>query len=100
MKYSLLCSARVIDRTGRRITLAAVLLVRLIDVYSLILFAAVVLSWVPAWRGNAFARLVESATEPVLVHVRRVIPPMGGMDLSAMLVFFALQFLRKLVLHV
>ena len=72
--------------------------VLLIDIYSFILFAAVVLSWVPAWRENAIGRFIESATEPVLGRVRRALPPMAGLDLSPMLVLLALQFLKKLLL--
>jgi YggT family protein len=75
----------------------AVLLVRLIDFYTLVVFAAVLLSWVPAWRDNAIARFIESATEPVLERIRRVLPPMGGLDLSPMLLLVGLQMIKRLL---
>ena len=34
-------------------------------------------------------------TEPVLAPIRRALPPMGGLDLSPMLLLLALQFLAS-----
>ena len=34
-------------------------------------------------------------TEPVLAPIRRVLPPMGGLDLSPMLLLIALRFLAS-----
>jgi YggT family protein len=36
-------------------------------------------------------------TEPLLAPVRKVIPPMGGLDLSVLIVLVALQFLQILL---
>ncbi len=36
-------------------------------------------------------------TEPLLAPVRRFIPPIGGLDLSMLVVIIALQFLELLV---
>jgi YggT family protein len=75
-----------------------VVLIRLlIDVYSLFVLGAVILSWVPAARSHPVARLVESATEPVLARIRAVVPPVGGFDWSAMLLLVALGLLKRLV---
>ena len=69
----------------------------IIDVYSFILFIAVILSWVNLDRDNPLVRFVTAATEPVLARVRSVLPPMGGFDLSPMVVFIGLRLLRRLV---
>jgi YggT family protein len=73
------------------------MLASLVNLYSFVVFAAVMLSWFPGARDNPVARFIESATEPVFERVRRVIPPAGGFDLSPMLVLFALQILRRVL---
>jgi YggT family protein len=75
-----------------------VLLVRLIDLYSLVVLAAVILSWIPSARNNVVARWVEAATEPVLERIRGVLPPLGGLDLSPMLLLVALHLLKKFII--
>jgi len=70
---------------------------QIISLYSLLVLAAVVLSWVPAARDNQIARYIEAVTEPVFERIRRVVPPLGGFDLSPMLLLFALQILRRLI---
>ena len=69
----------------------------LIDLYSLVVLAAVVLSWLPAARHNAVAALVDRLTEPVLAPIRRTLPPMGGLDLSPMVLLLGLQLLKRLL---
>jgi YggT family protein len=73
------------------------MLSELISLYSLIVLAAVVLSWVPAARENQIARYIDAATEPVFARIRRVVPPLGGLDLSPMVLLVLLQVLRRLV---
>jgi YggT family protein len=74
-----------------------VILLRLIDLYTFIVFAAVVASWIPALRDSAIGRFIDSATEPVFAQVRKVIPPLGGLDLSPMIVLIALHLLKRLL---
>ena len=70
----------------------------LIDLYSLIVLAAVIMSWVAADRRNPLVRTLNALTEPVLAPIRRVLPPMGGLDLSPMVLLIALQLLKRLLL--
>ncbi len=72
-------------------------LVRLIDLYSLVLVVAVILSWVPLDRHNPLATVTRGLTEPVLAPIRRVLPPMGGLDWSPMVLLVALQILKGLL---
>jgi YggT family protein len=69
----------------------------LIDSYSLILVVAVIMSWVSVDRRNPLAAVVHGLTEPVLEPIRRMLPPTGGLDLSPMVLLFALQFLKRFV---
>lgn len=73
------------------------ILAALLDFYSLVVFAAVILSWIPAARENAFGRSIATVTEPVFERIRAVLPSFGGFDLSPMLVLFALRFARGLI---
>jgi YggT family protein len=75
------------------------MLISLIDVYSLILFAAVVLSWVRPAEGNPFVRIIHQLTEPVLSRVRSILPAAAGFDFSPMLVLVALQLLKGLLVR-
>ena len=73
------------------------LLARLIDLYSLVVLLAVVLSWIRLDRRNPVATIVFSLTEPVLGPIRRALPPMGGLDFSPMVLLLALQVLKGLL---
>jgi YggT family protein len=59
-------------------------------VYILIMIVYAVLSWVPSLRGR-WSDYVAMLVEPVLVPVRRVIPPIGGLDLSFLVVIIVIQ---------
>jgi uncharacterized protein YggT (Ycf19 family) len=63
----------------------------LVWAYTIVLLIYAVLSWIPDLRGGRFAYYVASLVEPVLVPLRRVIPPLGGLDLSFLIVLLVLQ---------
>ena len=73
------------------------LLIQLIDLYTVVVLAAVILSWIRLSPGNPVSQLVHTLTEPVLAPARRMIPPLGGLDLSPMLVLIALQAIRSVL---
>jgi YggT family protein len=72
------------------------LIVTLIDLYSLVVLASVVMSWVRADRRHPLVQVVYNLTEPVIAPIRRVLPPIGGLDFSAMILLVALRILRGL----
>ena len=69
---------------------------RLIDLYSLVVLAAVIMSWVRIDPRQPLAMIVASLTDPVLGPLRRALPPMGGLDFSPMVLLFGLQILGNL----
>ena len=75
----------------------AMLLLQLIDLYSLIVLVAVIMSWSQLPPSNPIARFVHAATEPVLGPIRRALPPMGGLDFSPMVLLIGLQMLRNIL---
>jgi YggT family protein len=73
-------------------------LANLIDLYSLVVLLAVILSWVPLERRNPLVTITHALTEPVLAPIRNVVPAIGGLDLSPMVLLIALQILKDLLL--
>ncbi|RUO72769.1 YggT family protein [Idiomarina seosinensis] len=61
-----------------------------------ILIIRAILSWF-SQGYNPMEAMLHQLTEPLLAPVRRVIPPIGGLDLSVLIVIIALQFLRVLI---
>ncbi len=65
-----------------------------VNVYTLLILAAVLFSWFGAPRSRAAAAIrdgVSSITLPYLRLFRRVVPPFGRLDLSPVVALFALQ---------
>ena len=80
------------------------ILLDVIWLYTVIMFIRILLSYFPIDPWSSFAkvvRLFSAVTDPVLSRVRKVIPPLrvGGMgvDLSPMVVIFALIVLSNIV---
>ena len=69
---------------------------QLLQLYMFAIFGRIVLSWFPVSPGGAMASsysFLYTITEPVLGPLRRVIPPLGGFDLSPIVAVIALQVL-------
>ncbi len=81
------------------------LILELIEIYTYVVVAAVIVSWLIAFgvlnTYNPLARSIvtflDAATEPVFRQVRRIIPPIGGLDIAPLIVLIALQFLSYLI---
>jgi YggT family protein len=54
-----------------------------------------VISWVAPGSRHPGAELLHQITEPLLAPFRRLIPPMGGLDFSVMVVFLVLIMVRE-----
>jgi len=67
-----------------------------VKIYIWILIARCLLSWFPnvEWYKQPFKAL-NALTEPLMAPFRRLIPPIGGMDLSPIILFFALSLLQQ-----
>jgi YggT family protein len=68
----------------------------LIDLYSLVVLAAVVISWIRVNPRHPLARIVYRLTEPVLAPIRRALPLVGGLDFSPLVLLIALRVLSRL----
>src|SRR5215472_5105276 len=68
--------------------------------YIWILIGRVIISWVDADPYNPIVRFLYTATEPVLARVRRTLPVFaGGFDLSPIVVWLGILFLRRFVVQ-
>ena len=69
----------------------------LLGAYSLILLGKAIVSWFPVNPDNPIVRFLDRLTEPVLVPVRKNVPPIAGMDLSVVLVLVVISILRNMI---
>lgn len=77
---------------------AANLIILALQIYMFILFARILLSyatmfWTPPSTLTPIVRFIYELTEPVLSFLRRYIPPVGGFDLSPLVIFIAINYL-------
>jgi YggT family protein len=78
----------------------------LLTLYVYILIAAAVLSWLIAFnvvntRHGAVAMITEflfRITEPVLAPIRRLLPSLGGIDVSPVIVILIIVFIQSVIL--
>ncbi len=85
--------------------LLAELITLAIDIYIWIIIAEVVLSWLLIFgvintknpQAQNLMRLIHKATDPVMNKVRQYIPPIGGIDLTPVVVILGLSLLKSLV---
>jgi YggT family protein len=68
-----------------------------LNLYTLSLFAQAILSWVGPGVTNPAANVLWSLNEPLLRPVRRILPPLAGLDLTPIPVMLALQVLDRLL---
>ncbi|PKN77843.1 MAG: hypothetical protein CVU48_10195 [Candidatus Cloacimonetes bacterium HGW-Cloacimonetes-1] len=75
------------------------LLVRTLNVYSYIILARVIMSWIIQDPYNKFYQFLYRITEPVLAPIRNILPSMG-LDLSPIIVFLAIDILSRFLLSI
>jgi YggT family protein len=87
---------------GASVALTAVLLfsgVGLVDailtIYFWAVIAAVIISWIAPDSYHPAPQLILQLTEPLFGLARKVIPPIGGLDLSPILIFLVIQIIRS-----
>lgn len=69
-----------------------------IELLSWAIIIRVLLTWIPNLsRENPLVRLLSQMTDPILEPARRIIPPIGGLDFSPIVVIFLLRALEQLV---
>ena len=72
----------------------------LLGLYSWVIIAAALITWVSLDPRNPVVMFLRQVTEPVLAPVRRFLPPWktGGLDFSPLIVILAIQFVERVIL--
>ncbi len=83
------------------------LVITVIDLYMWVVIIAVIMSWLTQFNvvnmSNRFVYTVMSIlyrlTEPVLMPIRRILPNLGGLDLSPLVLILGLVFLKEVLIR-
>jgi YggT family protein len=71
----------------------------LVNIYFFALLAMIILSWVAPGGNNPAIYLLHQITEPVMAPLRKLLPPMGGLDFSPILVFVLINIIQIALRH-
>jgi len=68
------------------------------QVYTWLIFIRIILSWIRINPYQPLVKFIYEMTEPLLGLFRRIIPPIGVIDISPIAAFFALELVRRLII--
>lgn len=71
----------------------------LVHFYFVLLIVMIVLSWVAPYSRHPAALLVWQLCEPVMAPLRKIIPPLGGLDISPIFLFIGINILTIVLKH-
>lgn len=98
-------SAIGVDALFGQLPVAKLVILALLDVvhqfFNVFIFALIIqaiLSWIPNASGNPVQGLVASISEPVLRPLRKLIPPIGGLDLTVFFTILGLIAIRMILI--
>lgn len=85
---------------GNLLAALALVIDYVLQIYSWVVIARVVISWVNADPYNPIVRAIYNLTEPVLYRIRRAFPVFaGGIDFSPIVVFIGIMFLQSFLVQ-
>ena len=72
-----------------------------INIYYYAIIGSIIMSFIMMFSGNPtphpMLQLVWQLTEPVMGPIRSIVPPMGGLDFSPIVIFLGIQLLQKFI---
>ncbi|MBV9232945.1 MAG: YggT family protein [Candidatus Eremiobacteraeota bacterium] len=66
-----------------------------VNIYTVLLFVYALASWFPDLRRGRWFYSLAALIEPVLMPIRRVVPPLGGLDVAFLIVLLVLQLVIR-----
>ncbi|MDQ1590826.1 MAG: YggT family protein [Pyrinomonadaceae bacterium] len=84
-------------REGRIVALIGTLLYGFLSVYSMLILIRIIFSWGMIGMSNPVMRFLIRATDPLLVPLRRIIPPLGFFDLSPLVAFLLIWLFQRAI---
>ncbi|EGH00051.1 YGGT family protein [gamma proteobacterium IMCC2047] len=74
------------------------MLALVLNIYFFALIVVIILSWVAPQTRHPAAVLIFQLVEPIMLPMRRIIPSLGGLDLSPIFIFIAINLIKILVI--
>ena len=82
-------------------------LLLILSLYTYVLIATVIASWLVGFGvintynpvARTVLRILHALTEPVLAPIRRILPALGGLDLSPLIALLIVFFLERLIIR-
>ena len=82
-------------------------LLRIVDIYTLLIFAYVILSWLFHFKVISFNNIflvrmydgLKKMTDPPLDYIRRYIPNLGGIDIAPVILILIIYLLKDLLIE-
>jgi len=71
----------------------------LVNMYFFALLAMIILSWVAPGSRHPAVYILYQITEPIMAPLRKLLPPMGGLDFSPILVFILINVVQIVLRH-
>jgi YggT family protein len=84
-------------RSGAMVAVIGFILYGLISIYILLIFMRIIFSWGMVSYTNRVMRFLVDTTEPLLAPLRRMIPPLGRMDISPIVAFLILWLFQAAI---
>jgi YggT family protein len=78
---------------------AITLLALIVKIYFWSILGVIILSWVAQGNDHPAIQLLRQLTEPVMAPFRKLLPPIGGLDLSPILVFLVINVVEIMIAH-
>jgi YggT family protein len=95
---SLLISGSMINIGALTLTAIAQLISLLLNIFVFTIFASAILSWINPGSFYSTASILTTLSNPLLNLIRRIIPDLGGIDLSPLVALVLLQLAKMLIL--
>jgi YggT family protein len=71
------------------------------QVLALLIIVRALLTWIPSVDfGHPVIRAIVRVTDPVLLPIRRVVPPLGGIDVTPIAALLLIQLARSLLINI
>jgi YggT family protein len=68
-----------------------------LSIYRYIVFGAIIASWVAPGSSHPLVQFLYRVTEPVLAPIRKVLPDLGGIDVSPIVLLLGIHLLQRLL---
>jgi YggT family protein len=84
-------------QAARPIAALGLILYGALSIYSILIFVRIIFSWGMVSYSNRLMRFLVGVTEPLLGPLRRIIPPLGMMDISPIFAFIIIWLFQKAI---